>query len=71
MAEDDQATFATMRPLLQEQIKDLKEAVVTLNKQTVEHEKQIALINQRLVMYSTGIGVAVGAVINVSIRMLS
>lgn len=70
MSDDDIDSFAKMRPLLRENIKDLKDAVKDLHISVIDLDKQVALINQKLLIYTSGGALVVGILVKIAENQL-
>lgn len=68
---DYQNEFRIMRPLIDEQIKDLKAAVEILRTTCVEQDKQIALINQKILFYTTTVGLVATTAVQLAVRFFT
>jgi len=68
--EEKFSSFALYRPLIEKQIADLERAARILAEQQTKMDKQVALLNQRVLIISTGVGLGVGTAVNIGLRFL-
>ena len=72
MADEEEkfSSFALYRPLIEKQIADLERAARILAEQQTKMDKQVALLNQRVLIISTAVGLGVGTAVNIGLRFL-
>lgn len=66
MADQDDEGFTAYRLLIDDNIRDLKDAVKTLSATQAELDKQLALVQQKLLIYSGGAAIFIGGAIQLA-----